>query len=48
MEEISESNNPLEIIKSIRDNGFLGLVLPSGDEISQKTVESGNLASNRA
>lgn len=48
MEEISESNNPLEIIKSIRDNGFLGLVLPSGDEISQKTVESGNLASNRS
>ena len=47
MEEISESNNPLDIIKSIRENGFLGLVLPAGDVLSQKTVEPASLVSNR-
>lgn len=47
MEEISEFNNPLDIIKSIRENGFLGLVLPAGDVFSQKTVEPASLVSNR-
>ena len=40
MEEISESNNPLEIIKNIRSHGFLGLVLPEGGTISENTLES--------
>lgn len=47
MEEISESNNPLEIIKNIRSHGFLGLVLPEGGTISENTLESQSLLSHR-
>lgn len=47
MEEISRSNNPLAIIKDIRENGFLGLVLPSGAMVSQKSVEPSELVSDR-
>lgn len=38
MPEISEKNNPLDIIKNIRQMGFLGLVLPTDMEVSKKSV----------
>ena len=47
MEEISEANNPLEIIENIRSHGFLGLVLPEGGDLSQKTLDSQSLLSKR-
>lgn len=47
MEEISESNNPLEIIESIRSYGFLGLVLPDGGALSEKTLDRQSLLSKR-
>ena len=40
MEEISETNNPLEIIENIRSHGFLGLVLPDGGDLSEKNSGS--------
>lgn len=47
MEDISETNNPLEIIENIRSHGFLGLVLPEGGDLSQKTLDSPSLLSKR-
>lgn len=47
MEDISPSNNPLEIIENIRSHGFLGLVLPDGGTVSEKSVEAESLLSFR-
>ena len=47
MEEISESNNPLEIIKNIRSHGFLGLVLPENGKISENALDLQSLLSHR-
>lgn len=47
MEEISAGNNPLDIVKSIRENGILGLALPAGAEVSAKSQEEGGLLSKR-
>ena len=47
MEDISPSNNPLEIIENIRSHGFLGLVLPAGGTVSEKSVEAESLLSFR-
>lgn len=47
MEEISEFNNPLEIIENIRSHGFLGLVLPDGGNLSEKSLDSQSLLSQR-
>ena len=47
MEEISETNNPLEIIENIRSHGFLGLVLPEGDSLSEKSLDRQSLLSKR-
>ena len=47
MPEISETNNPLEIIKSFKENGFLSFVLPAGINVSEKTVHLSALLSNR-
>lgn len=47
MENITERNNPLDIIKSIRENGFLGLVLPAGQTISEKNGEKSAFLSHR-
>ena len=47
MEEISETNNPLEIIENIRSHGFLGLVLPDGGDLSEKTLDLPSLLSKR-
>ncbi|MDO4470311.1 MAG: DUF5702 domain-containing protein [Bacillota bacterium] len=47
MPEISETNNPLEIIKSFKENGFLSFVLPNGVNTSDKTIELSSVLSNR-
>ena len=47
MPEISETNNPLEIIKSFKENGFLSFVLPAGVNTSDKTIELSSVLSNR-
>ena len=47
MEGISLDNNPLEIVKSLRKNGILGLVLPEGSQVSEKEQVSGALLSQR-
>lgn len=47
MDEISESNNPLDIITNIKNNGFLGMVLPTGDLVSEKKIDTGSAVSNR-
>lgn len=47
MPEISETNNPLEIIKSFKENGFLSFVLPDGVNVSEKTVDLSAFLSNR-
>ena len=47
MPEISETNNPLEIIKSFKKNGFISFVLPDGVDISEKTVDLSALLSKR-
>lgn len=47
MDGISEHNNPLEIIRNIQRNGILGLVVPSGEEVSQNTVNTGEVLSQR-
>ncbi len=47
MEEISETNNPLEIIENIRSHGFLGLVLPDSGSLSEKSLDRQSLLSNR-
>lgn len=47
MEEISENNNPLEIINSIRNRGFLGLVLPPDVPLSEKIQDRETLLSVR-
>ena len=40
MPEISgDRNHPLEIIKSFKENGFLSFVLPSGVNVSEKTID---------
>ena len=47
MPEISETNNPLEIIKSFKENGFLSFVLPSGVNVSEKTIDLSAALSKR-
>jgi hypothetical protein len=47
MPEISETNNPLEIIKSFKENGFLSFVLPSGVNVSEKTIDLSATLSKR-
>ena len=47
MDEISESNNPLDIITNIKNNGFLGMVLPTGALVSEKEIETESVVSNR-
>ena len=47
MPEISETNNPLEIIKSSKENGFLSFVLPSGVNVSEKTIDLSAALSKR-
>ena len=47
MEEISETNNPLEIIENIRSHGFLGLVLPDEGNLSEKALDPQSLLSKR-
>lgn len=47
MEDISERNNPLEWIKSIRKKGIMGLVVPSDKEISLQETDIENLLSKR-
>lgn len=47
MEGISLDNNPLEIVKSLRKNGILGLVLPEGSQVSEKEQVTGALLSQR-
>lgn len=47
MAEISETNNPLEIIENIRSHGFLGLVLPDGHQLSEKSLDLQSLLSRR-
>lgn len=47
MPEISETNNPLEIIKSFKENGFLSFVLPSGVNVSEKTIDLSAVLSKR-
>lgn len=47
MPEISETNNPLEIIKSFKENGFLSFVLPDGVNTSDKAIELSAVLSNR-
>lgn len=47
MDEISERNNPLDIITNIRNNGFLGMVLPTGTLVSEKEIDTENAVSNR-
>lgn len=48
MEGISEQNNPLEIIRQIREYGFLGLVLPAGVQVSGKVQQAGCMLSERS
>ena len=47
MEGISENNNPLDIIGNIRNNGFLGMVLPVGTTVSQKETDTTTMVSKR-
>lgn len=47
MPGISESNNPLEIIKNFQKNGFLSFVLPTGDSVSEKNTDLSTLLSKR-
>lgn len=47
MPEISETNNPLEIIKSFKENGFLSFVLPANMNVSEKTMELSCVLSKR-
>lgn len=47
MEGISENNNPLEIVGNIRNNGFLGMAMPSGSMISEKQIEAQGTVSRR-
>lgn len=47
MEGISENNNPLEIVRNIRNNGFLGMAMPSGSMISEKQIEAQGTVSRR-
>ena len=47
MPGISESNNPLEIIKNFQRNGFLSFVLPTGDSVSEKNADLSTLLSKR-
>ena len=47
MEGISAENNPLEIIKSLKNNGFLGLVLPADTQVSEKVQPLGEVLSHR-
>lgn len=47
MDEISESNNPLDIITNIRNNGFLGMVIPIGNRVSESEIDAKNLVSHR-
>lgn len=47
MEEISEHNNPLEIVRSLRQNGLLGLVLPAGASVSEGGQNTAELLSER-
>lgn len=47
MPEISETNNPLEIIKSFKENGFLSFVLPSGVNVSEKNIDLSAVLSKR-
>lgn len=47
MEGISENNNPLEIVRNLRNNGFLGMAMPSGSIVSEKQIEVQETASRR-
>lgn len=47
MEGISEKNNPLEIVKSIKEHGFLGLAVPADAQISEKTGDVTGYLSRR-
>lgn len=47
MAGISETNNPLEIVRSIREHGFLGLTVPADVQISEKTGDITNFLSRR-
>lgn len=47
MSEISQANNPLEIIKSFKENGFLSFVLPDSVKVSEKTVDLSTFLSGR-
>lgn len=47
MPEISESNNPLEIIKGFKEKGFLSFVLPDDANVSKKTADLSSFLSNR-
>lgn len=47
MEEITERNNPLDIVKSIKENGFLGLVLPVDCTVSDEKQNTAEYLSRR-
>lgn len=47
MTEISETNNPLEIIKSFKENGFLSFVLSNGVNVSEKSADTSGFLSKR-
>lgn len=47
MEGISAENNPLEIIKSLKNHGLLGFVLPADVQVSEKTQTLGTFLSRR-
>lgn len=47
MKGISSSNNPLEIFRNIKKNGFLGMVIPPGTEVSGKERNLSSAVSKR-
>lgn len=47
MKGISPGNNPLEIFRNIKNNGFLGMVIPQGSEVSKKERDLSSAVSKR-
>lgn len=46
--KVNERDNPIAIIKEIKEKGILQLVLPENLELSEKTISKDNLVSSRS